>query len=546
MKIKSKIAALALAAVCTLTSCGTAPAGEVLDFHDQDSIETRFVKALQATTVYMVEPYNSLAENLLIASLQGLAAKNSAEQILIKWGNIDFYLPYLTETWGAAIETTIDGQELNLETLATHYKNTVNGYILCSGEPESESVNVAISLAGVLNSLIATPQTEEMLKNSGYTCVLDVSDKNDSWLRKSEYWKMLNRDIAIEQPNSSAPRLVDYAILSNAYFNFANTRSQEKHTNMFEFLNDNAIILGWNNTLGEYETVESFSSLNVQMIPSDHATNLSTLSGFALEKLTQKTENTASPDAENVHTVCIVMSDGDNLQWTLNNYAKNPYFFESEHRGKFKMAWGLPPSAIDLIAPVTQYFYDNMTENDEFIMQLSGLGYTFPSHWDDVVRKEMTSQLATVMDRYDIRFAEILDDEGFYAENLADFTAQDAIDAIFYIDYADYYAGLGGEIIWTNGKPAVSAKYSIWANKSDNSGELDYIAEHINSASTDVKSEDSYSFIIVHAWSGLSDGKLVPDGNTMDAVAALVEKFDEHVEVVTPSEFMDRLIKNCK
>ncbi len=543
MKIKTKIAAIILSAICLQTSCAKSTEN-LLPFHDPDEFDSRFPKGVQAETIYIIDSYSDLSENLLIASLQGLAAKNSTEQILIKWGDIDYYLPKITEKWGTVLTETLNGEEITLNALTEHYKTIINGYILCDSQ-NGDTVNTAISLAGILNAAIATEKTKDMLESYGYTCVLDVSDKGDKWLRNSEYWKMLNRDIAIEQLYTSAPRLVDYAILSNAYFNFYNGKNQEKHTKMFDFLNDNAIVLGWNNILGEVETIKSFSSLNSQMIPADHATNLSTLSGFKLEKLTQKTIN-SEINTENTHTVCIIMSDGDNLQWALRYYANNPYFFASEHRGDFKMGWGLPPSSIDLIAPVSEYFYDNMSENDEFIMQLSGLGYTLPSLWDEPVRLEMAEQLAQYMSRHNTRFVEILDDEGFSTEVLSAFTSQEEIDGIFYIGYPDYYRGQNGEVLWSDGKPIVSARYSLWANVSDGKSELDYIAEQINSASTDVKSTDSYSFIIVHAWSGLVDGQFVPDGNTMDAVAELVRRFNENVEVVTPTEFMDKLIKNCK
>ena len=545
MKTKT-IFILLIATILILTSCASNVSEKDLpSFLTYEGMNSRFPKGIQAEIIYKIEPSTDFSENLLIASLQGLAAKHSTEQILITWGDVDYYLEQITEKWETVISDTIGENEVNIINLAEHYKNIIDGYILCSGEGGSDSVNVAISLAGIMNSAIATPQTEEMLKNLGYKCILDVSDKNDSWLRKSEYWEKINKDIAIEQPNTSAPRLVDYAILSNAYINFYDGKDQEKHSEIFKFLNDNAIVLGWNNILGEGETVKSFSSLNIQIIPSDHATNLSTLSGFRLEKLTQKTVNSET-NTENTHTVCIMMSDGDNLQWTLNYYAENPYFFASEHHGDFKMGWGLPPSSIDLIAPVSAYFYDNMSENDEFVMQLSGLGYTLPSLWDEHARLEMAEQLAHYMSRNNTRFAEILDDEGFSIEVLSAFTSQEEIDGLFYIGYPDYYRGENGAVLWSNGKPIVSARYSLWSNTSDGKGEIDYIAEQINSASTDINRTESYSFIIVHAWSGLIDGQFVPDGNTMDAVADLVDKFDENVEVVTPSEFMEKLIKNCK
>ena len=505
--------------------------------------DSRFPKAKQASVIYRMSQPSGISDGLLGASIQGLAAKHTDEQVLFTSGAIEFYLPYIQNNWGTKIESSVGGKAVNLQNLAEHYKDYIKGYILCSMNDGDDSIDVAVSLAGVMDAVIATKANRKMLENLGFECLLDVTECDDNWLRESEYWDKLNREIAFEQPNGMAPKLVDYAVLCGSYFNFYNGRNSKEHKQMYEFLDDNAVVFGYNNTLGEFDTVKSFSEMNIQMIPSDHASNISTLSGFTTQQLEQKTVQDAAVDAENVHTVCFLMSDGDNMQWIVNDFSTTSKWYGSPLRGSFDIGWGIPPTSVDLIAPMASYLYDNMTERDEFVMELSGLGYTFPSKWASEPRQKMTAQLAEYMKRSDLRFAEILDDNGFKADTLADFTMQDGIDGLFYIEYSNY-AGKNGKIIWTNGKPAVSAKSRLWADLSD--GQIDAIAARINKGSTDVKSEKAYSFIIVHAWSGMKDGKLVGGGNTMEAVEALIAKFNENVEVVTPGEFMDRLIANCK
>lgn len=505
-------------------------------------IDSRFPKAKKAEVIYQLSEPSNFADKLLIASIQGLAAKYTDEHVFMTSGASQLYLPYAEQNWGVRIESAVDGKTITSQSLAEHYKDNIKGYILCSMNEGHDSIDVAVSLAGLMDAVIATKSNRKMLDNMGYECLIDVTECDDQWLRESEYWEQLNKDIAFEQPNSMAPKLVDYAILCGAYFNFYDGRNSNEHKAMYDFLNDNAVVFGYNNTLGEFDTVKSFSELNIQMIPSDHAYNISTLSGFPLESLTQKRASDAAADAKNVHTVCFIMSDGDNMQWVLNNFATENKWYGSPLRGTFDIGWGLPPTAVDLIAPMTTYLYDTMTERDEFIMQLSGLGYTFPSKWDSTQRQTMASELADYMKRSDLRFAEILDDNGFKNNVVSDFTAQDGIDGLFYIEYS-HYAARNGKVIWTNGKPAVSARYRLWANNSDSS--IDTLAARINRASTDPTDEKAYSFVIVHAWSGMKNGQLSDSGNTMDAVAALIEKFEDDVEVVTPSEFMDRLIANC-
>lgn len=525
------------------TAQGTTETAEAVEELPEILLNSRFPKAKQAQVLYRLSEPSAFADKLLLASMQGLAAKHTDEQILISSGAMDYYLPYVQDNWGASVETKVDGKNVNLQSLAEHYKGTIKGYILCSMNEGNDSIDVAVSLAGLLDAVIATKSNVRMLENLGYECLLDVTECDDQWLRDSEYWEQLRRDVAFEQPNQMAPKLVDYAVLCGAYFNFYDGRSSAEHKAMYDFLDDNAVVFGYNNTLGEFDTVKSFSELNLQMIPSDHAYNISTLSGFPLESLTQKRASDAATDAKDVHTVCFIMSDGDNMQWILNNFSTENKWYGSPLRGTFDIGWGVPPTSVDLIAPMASYLYDSMTERDEFIMQLSGLGYTFPSKWESESRQVMAAELADYMKRSDLRFAEILDDNGFKEESISDFTAQDGIDGLFYIEYS-HYAARNGKVIWTNGKPAVSARYRLWANNTDSS--IETLATRINRASTDVTDEKAYSFVIVHAWSGMKNGQLSEGGNTMDAIAALIEKFDEDVEVVTPSEFMDRMIANCK
>ena len=495
----------------------------------------------QATSLYQIGEPSSFTDKLTLATLQGLVANLCEDQILITGGAVNNYKPYLRKLWNCTISTKVDGNSITIPNLLAHYKDQLSGYILCAADSSSDSGNVAISLAGLLNAIVVTPENQKMCDDLGLTCVLDATDKTDAWLRSSEYWAQLNPKIAFEQPLNMAPKLVDYAVMSKSYFSFYNGHNSSEHRQKYSFLEDNGIVFGYNNTLGEYDTVASFSAENLQMIPSDHAYNLSTLSSFKTAVLEQKTKDVSEETSKKVHTVCIILSDGDNVQWLTNDFSTSNKWWANSYRGKFDMGWGLPPTALDLTAPMTAYLYDKMTERDEFVMQLSGLGYTFPSKWSKSARDKMAAKLSEYMLRSDLHYAEILDDGGMTKSVMSSFTKQEGIDGLFYIDYSNY-AGKNGQILWSDGKPVVAARYRLWANTGD--GSISSISGAVNRASTNPKDADAYSFIIVHAWSGLNGNNLVESGNTLNAVAELVKSFDKDVEVVTPSEFMNRIIVN--
>ncbi len=499
----------------------------------------------RATTVLLANAPTG-ADGVTMGTLQGLAAKQSSTQILLRANAWSLYLTNIQSAGTIVRETDALGKAWNLASLLAYYAPQLSGYILSS----QASLSVAISISGVTNAVVVQKENEQLAIDAGLTLLLDVSDKDDAWLRQSEYFGLLSRSVAVEQPASMAPKLIDYAVMAGAYINFYQGTQSGEHTVMFDFLDDNAVILGWNNVLGEYATVRSFADVNACLIPADHAYNLSTLSSFAgdgkLNETLYATEESNKSHVNNtsVHTVCIVMSDGDNLQWALNDYATNPSWYASPLRGKFAMTWGLPPLLGDLALPMMQHYGAEQSATDEFIMQLSGLGYTFPSRWSAEAKASMASRLSSVMRARGMRYMSILDDHGFTAENMNAFTSQDGIEGVFYIDY-DNYAGYQGAMLWSNSVPVVSARYRLWSGL--DGCDPQSIASSINQAPVGITNQDAYSFIIVHAWSGLDkEGNLVASGDTMAAVDQLVSLLGDQVEVVTASEFMNRIKDNVK
>ncbi|MBR4428590.1 MAG: hypothetical protein IKS78_04465, partial [Clostridia bacterium] len=235
------------------------------------------------------------------------------------------------------------------------------------------------------------------------------------------------------------------------------------------------------------------------------------------------------------------MTDGDNLQWMTTAFT-NAGHYGSELRGSFPMGWGIPASLPEIAAPMGEYLYENMTAKDEFITQISGLGYTYPSMWKNkAALAGMAAQLAYEMERANTHITAVLDNGAFSDKSLDTLAAQNGIDALFYCDYADY-AGYGGEIRFSRDTPVIAARYRLW-NGSVGCSPAE-IAASINAASKDPADKAAYSLVAVHAWSGLDEnGNFTEGGDTMQAVRQLVDALDADVRVVTPGEFV-RLIKD--
>ena len=111
---------------------------------------------------------------------------------------------------------------------------------------------------------------------------------------------------------------------------------------------------------------------------------------------------------------------------------------------------------------MARYLFENMTPKDEFVTQISGVGYTFPSKWKNkAALAEMAAQLNADMKNTGTSVAVVLDDRGFDSAAPDAILSQPDIDALFHFDYGNY-AQLSGAVRRGNGKPLISARYRLW------------------------------------------------------------------------------------
>ncbi len=491
---------------------------------------SRFAQAKKASVIYHLgSAGDGTSQRILGATMQGLAAKLSDVQVFFDGGSIDKMTEQIERVWGVPVEETMNGEDASVETMLRYYfdNGVLNQYVLCSSTNE-EAFYVAVSLSGVLNAVVATEETKALLDGIGYTCAIDVTDKTDAWLRQSEYWDLFNKEVAFEQTWGIIPDLFDYCVLNGSYINYYNGYVADEHIAIYEFLDDNAVVFGWNGTLGEMPTTQSLASGNITLIPSDFAANLSTLSGFRMESAQQKRNYDDGTDVEDVHTVTFIYTDGDNIQYIINAM-QGGGLYGSELRGTFDLGWGVPANMLETIPPMASYLYESMTERDEFVVALGSIGYTFPSRWSKEARAAMTEDVADYMKRTDLRYMLILDDMAWDEELFADYTEHDGIDGIFYVGSDN----VNGHVVWTNGKPAVGCRSGFTGGYD---GDYNNILRFLQrkTLSTDVSKTRSYSMYYVGCWC-----------TGVDVVSSMVEQLPDNVDVVTPSEFMDRMIANC-
>jgi hypothetical protein len=190
------------------------------------------------------------------------------------------------------------------------------------------------------------------------------------------------------------------------------------------------------------------------------------------------------------------------------------------------------PHLVRLAPLAMKRFYDlaaaGGSSKDYFVGGVSGGGYLYPSL--DPVLEAHTQRLDGYLACADLDIVSILELERgtFEPQYLDPYTRLPRVRGILYLDYASY-AAYRGQIVWSNGKPAVSARFSLWEGQDDPAE----IAAGVASASFDPRNPGAYSFINVHAWS-----------RTLDDVKSTIDLLPSGAVVVTPDEFIAQIVKN--
>ena len=412
----------------------------------------------------------------------------------------------------------------DFEGLVTFFKDAFDGYILC--DLKDNSSNVAVSLCSQFNAIAVNPENAALMESLGKPMLLDVRGKDESWLLSSEYINKLSKSVACLQNEDKCMFLSDYAVFANAFQFYEPDINSPVITDGFGRMDDNKIVLGWGPD--EEHTIRKVSENSLYMNAADWTENIPVLSNFEV-KLEQHTYATEINEAEDVHTVCFLVSDGDNYDWLLNEFYARPEAYGSPNRGQVSIGWTISPAMCELAPTVMQFFYDKATNTPEvkdfFIGSSSGIGYMNPDIFPDLQASvELTNDFFA---KADLNILNIIGTQ-YREEDMMKFLTQDNIDAIFYYDYANY-AGRGGAIYIVNDKPVVTARYRMW----DGFDDAVSVAKKLNKQSTDAYSSDGYSLIAVHSWSF--------NNYVVDEINSCVSKLNDNVIVVTPDEFIKRI-----
>lgn len=472
-------------------------------------------------TIFVVEDSNFTESQLFtINSLQGILAKEKPAIYRDHGQGYSMWIKDIKDHYPVVVD---DHFSNDFGGLIEHFKSRILGYVLSNLHDNSS--NTAISVCGFLRAIAATSDQVSLMENLGIRQIEDVRTKDESWAY-NQYANQFSTNILCYQKEGKDLFLGDYAVFSNAFYFFENIGSYITDR-AFSRMNDNSVMLGWGDD--EYQTVSVASNNSVMVNAADWALNLSTLTNLNAETK-QQNHSDVLANPEGVHTVCFVMTDGDNVQWLLNDFASNSNWYGSPDRGKVSIGWTISPALCELAPTVMKYLYDHASNDDNkrdyFIAGPSGIGYFYPEQYPAI--NSNAALLNEFMKKSDLNILNVIDDNG-NLEPIKPYLNQDAVDGVFLYTYSDHYAGLNGSIQWYNGKPVIGGRFALW----DGAYSPQSLATVLNGMPRDPKSAVGYSLIPVHVWS-----------ENVAAVNQCASMLDSHVRVVAPDEFVELIKKN--
>lgn len=253
---------------------------ECLKVPNEGGVMTLPAAPYRATLLNVVAAPESAHDRLTLATLQGLSTQYGSEQIFVLNEGQDTILQDITAGGVTLMPHNDAGVLWSLETLLSYYGEYVYGYILCSSDLSSESAQVAVNLAHQLNAIVVTSENELAAMSAGLSMVLDVREKNDAWLRGSEYFALLNHKVAIEPDADRELTLADYVVMTGCYYYDYRGIDEYTHVQTFKHMERGGYLLSVSHDDKHHHVLFDAIGVTAIAFPEVCETNLSVLSAL--------------------------------------------------------------------------------------------------------------------------------------------------------------------------------------------------------------------------------------------------------------------------
>ena len=441
----------------------------------------------------------------------------------------------------------------SVDGLRVQLKGFFDGYVLTDVKNNPESGIVASVASHVYNSIIVDVRDKEYFEKAGYSMKYDATHKTtlDAW---HEFKDKCNNEALVIMPVQTG-ELREFAIKNNLFVLNLNKKQGDPRSGqnvdlleeVLAWLQPNVPVYGWEQGVSEDQFVARISKSGHPMIPCDWIYNLSLTSLLYTERQQPVQAQSFNPKfidfGKKRNYVSFFLSDGDNIQWMMQDFATS--FYDVPEAIEVKMSYGLPVSTLSMMAPAQLHNLMNLRRDECSVLEMLGGGYYYIDTYSQNNNrndnlKVAAERLAVSMRRYHVGLLGVMamDVKSVASKEAyqAFVDANDRLEGIIALQYSPY-AGGGGEVFWVTNKngydiPVITVRYSLWDRIHEREGSPDFIASKLKAEAQ----VESFSAICVHAWSRF-------EGNAHGAAAARLcaGKLDGRFEVVNMQELVWRL-----
>lgn len=441
----------------------------------------------------------------------------------------------------------------SVDGLRVQLKGFFDGYVLTDVKNNPESGIVASVASHVYNSIIVDVRDKEYFEKAGYSMKYDATHKTtlDAW---HEFKDKCNNEALVIMPVQTG-ELREFAIKNNLFVLNLNKKQGDPRSGqnvdlleeVLAWLQPNVPVYGWEQGVSEDQFVARISKSGHPMIPCDWSYNHSLTSLLYTERQQPVQAQSFNPKfidfGKKRNYVSFFLSDGDNIQWMMQDFATS--FYDVPEAIEVKMSYGLPVSTLSMIAPAQLHNLMNLRRDECSVLEMLGGGYYYIDTYSQNNNrndnlKVAAERLAVSMRRYHVGLLGVMamDVKSVASKEAyqAFVDANDRLEGIIALQYSPY-AGGGGEVFWVTNKngydiPVITVRYSLWDRIHEREGSPDFIASKLKAEAQ----VESFSAICVHAWSRF-------EGNAHGAAAARLcaGKLDGRFEVVNMQELVWRL-----
>lgn len=468
--------------------------------------------------LYVVEETTmSKDETSTIASLQGLLAKDGPSIIFSMRGrSVELMLHDMISQEVVSLDSTYLANPMGL---VNKFQDQIEGYVLYGDEPHSSYA--ATCFAGPLHSIIISESYEDVAIEAGLPLVKDCRTMSmvDAW---ADLKDSISKEGIVIQPQKSSHFLIDLAVRDNLFYYEVDLEDPLLDT-LFAALNPGAVALGWSR-YHESELIGMASSYDVGVIPADWALNLSVLDALYLSDL-DTLDKSEAVETKSLDTtkdyVAFLMSDGDNLQFILNDLIYQGIYLDNGRSENYPLSWTIAPSTASYIPFIGAKIknWHNDLENMDCIAAPSGWAYVFPEALPSC--EAYVEKTVEEMESMGLTILNVIGNDP-YCPCIDSLLQHETIEGLVFYWYENYSKG-EGMIEFRYDKPVVHGYSNLWSGFNTPA----QLARRLNRLT---RSEEgpSFSLIPVHVW---SYGK--------EDVEQCIDKLNESTEVVTVSQLFD-------